>query len=85
MATFYWRGAICAERLLDQLPEWLDIPELLSWLQQFVPDLLELLPSTLTALAGWAATITRRLQAARLADHGGPLARHVIRKCICVY
>ncbi len=40
VVTFYWRGAICAERLLDQLPEWLDIPELLSWLQQFVPDLL---------------------------------------------
>jgi hypothetical protein len=41
-----------------QVPEWLDIPELLSWHQ---PDLLELLPSALPALAGGAAAATRQL------------------------
>jgi hypothetical protein len=38
-----------------QVPEWLDIPELLSWHQ---PDLLDLLPTALPALAGGAAAAT---------------------------
>jgi hypothetical protein len=38
-----------------QVPKWLDIPELLSWHQ---PDLLDLLPTALPALAGGAAAAT---------------------------
>merc|ERR1719334_1515078 len=50
------------EELLECIPESQDCSSLLSWLRQFVPDLLELEPRALPLLATWAANTTRRLE-----------------------
>ena len=50
---------------LDKLPESQDMPSMLSWLAQFLPDLLSIMPSSLPHLADWAIKATRQLELSR--------------------
>lgn len=50
---------------LDKLPESQDIQSMLSWLSQFLPDLLSMIPNSLPHLADWAMKATRQLELSR--------------------